>query len=158
MRGVLGFINVVDLHQNEEFIMRFQFTFKQMHTSEALTLHAETKLRTEIEKFVTKPVDCQVTFSVDRYNHTAHLSFNGGDGYMFQVEHTCDDMYASVNHLVDKLEVQLRRHKEKLKDHKNKRPSKGGAILKAIDGYADNSEIDAADILRYEAARRRQAG
>lgn len=137
--------------------MRFQFSFKHMETSQALTRHAEDKLRAEIEKFVSKPVECHITFAVDRHNHTAHCSFNGGDGYSFQVEHTCGDMYGSVDHMVDKLEVQLRRHKEKLKDHKHRRPGKRGGVNNTERDF-DNAEIDASDILKYEQARRKAAG
>jgi putative sigma-54 modulation protein len=137
--------------------MRFQFAFKHMQTSESLTQHAEKKMRTEIEKFVSKPVDCIVTFSVDRHNHTSHCSFVGGDGYQFQVEHTCEDMYGSIDHMVDKLEVQLRRQKEKLKDHKHRKPSKR-AFNNTSDREFESAEIDALDILKYEQARRRAAG
>lgn len=137
--------------------MRFQFSFKHMQTSEALTRHAETKVRTEVEKFVTKPVDCHITFAVDRHKHTAHCSFNGGDGYSFQVEHTCTDMYGSVDHMVDKLEVQLRRQKEKIKDHKHRKPSKRGPAMTG-DREFESAEIDALDILKYEQARRKAAG
>lgn len=137
--------------------MQFQFSFKHMETSPSLTKYAETKLRAEIEKFATKPIDCHISFGVDRHNHTAHCMFNGGDGYTFQVEHTCNDMYGSVDHMVDKLEVQLRRHKEKLKSHKVKKPGKRDAANFANNNY-DNAEIDASDILKYEQARRRAAG
>lgn len=136
--------------------MRFQFSFKHMQTSDALIRHAETKIGTEVAKFVTKPVDCHITFSVDRHFHTAHCSFNGGDGYMFQVEHTCNDMYGSVDHMVDKLEVQLRRQKEKIKDHKHRKPVKKN-FVNSMDREFEGAEIDAQDILKYEQARRKAA-
>jgi ribosomal subunit interface protein len=136
--------------------MQFQFSFKHMETSQALTTYTETKLRTEIEKFSSKPVDCHISFGVDRHNHTAHCLFNGGDGFTFQVEHTCNDMYGSVDHMVDKLEVQLRRHKEKLKSHKGKRSGKRDVASLSSNDY-ENAEIDASDILKFEQARRRAA-
>ena len=133
--------------------MRFQFSFKHMDSSEALKSYAEVKILQEIQKFATKPVECHLTFAVDRHNHTAHLSFNGGDGFTFQVDHTCTDMYGSVDHMVHKLETQLRKQKEKLKHHKGHKP-KRDIISIAARSY-DNAEIDAADILKYEAARRK---
>ncbi|MCX6117415.1 MAG: ribosome-associated translation inhibitor RaiA [Proteobacteria bacterium] len=137
--------------------MQFQFSFKHMESSDAVTGYAKEKLKAEIQKFVNKPVDCHLTFSVDKHKHTAHCSFNGGDGFMFQVEHTCTDMYGSIDHMVDKLEVQLRRQKEKIKDHKNRKsPKKVGFNGKDRDFEA--AEIDAEDILKYEQARRRIAG
>lgn len=136
--------------------MRFQFSFKHMETSDALKAYAENKLRLEIQKFSTKPVECHLTFSVDRFNHCAHLSFNGGDGFSFQVEHTCTDMYGSVDHMVDKLETQLRKQKEKLKSHKGGKSRRD--IVYLSERGIDNAEIDAGDILKYEAARRRVSG
>ena len=88
--------------------------------------------------------------------YTAHMSFNGGDGFSFQVDHTCTDMYGSVDHLVTKLEGQLRKQKERLKSHK------GNGSKRSVINFADRSyetaEIDAADILLYEAARRKVSG
>jgi putative sigma-54 modulation protein len=124
-----------------------------MATSEALTKYAENKIRLEVEKFVTKPVEVLVTFAVDRHMHTAHCSMNGGDGFQFQVEHTCADMYGSVDHLVDKLEAQLRKHKEKLKTHKGRHSSRDLRVVTSRD--TESGEIDAEDILKYESARRR---
>ncbi len=136
--------------------MRFQFSFKHMETSDALKTYAEGKLKQEIQKFSTKPVECHLTFSVDRFNHTAHLSFNGGDGFAFQVDHTCTDMYGSVDHMVDKLESQLRKQKEKLKNHKGHKGRRD--IVYLADRGFEAAEIDAGDILKYEAAKRKVSG
>jgi putative sigma-54 modulation protein len=133
--------------------MRFQFSFKHMDSSEALKNYAQSKIQHEIQKFATKPVECHVTFAVDRHNHMAHLSFNGGDGFDFEVDHTCTDMYGSVDHLAHKLETRLRKQKEKLKYHKGRKSR--GEIYKIIERSFDEAEIDAADILKFEAARRK---
>ena len=135
--------------------MKFQFTFRHMETSDALKSYAEEKINQEIQKFSSKPVDCHITFSVDRYNHSAHVAFNAGDGFSFQAEHTCTDMYGSVDHMVTKVETNLRKQKEKIKNHK------GNSFKKNINfsGRAyETAEIDAADILLYEAARRKVSG
>lgn len=133
--------------------MRFKFSFKHMETSDALKNYTQTKMQHEIQKFATKPVECHITFSVDRHNHTAHLSFNGGDGFDFEVDHTCTDMYGSVDHVAHKLETQLRKQKEKLKHHKGQKSKRD--LVKIVERSFDNAEIDAADILKYEAARRK---
>ena len=127
-----------------------------MDTSDALKSYAEGKILQEIHKFATKPVECHLTFSVERHKHTAHLSFNGGDGYLFQVDHTCTDMYGSVDHIVDKLEIQLRKQKEKLKSHKGQKSKRD--IIYLADRGIENAEIDAGDILKFEASRRKVSG
>ena len=135
--------------------MRFQFSFRHMETSEALKTYAEQKINQEIQKFSSKPIDCHITFSVDRHNHSSHIDFNGGDGFSFQVEHTCTDMYGSIDHMVTKVESNLRKQKEKLKNHKGNSSRKN---IKFSERSYEAAEIDAADILLYEAARRKVSG
>jgi len=137
--------------------MRFQFSFKHMETSQALQTYAESKILEKIKMFATKPVDAHITFEVSKRDHKMHCHFNGGDGFATEVESTTDDMYKSVDMLIDKLETKLKRQKEKIKDHKghfNLRHinEKGGR-------WSETKEdaIDASDILKYEEARKRRA-
>ena len=134
--------------------MQFHFSFKHMDTSPALQTYAEEKLAEKIEKFVTKPISGHFTFSVHKHEHTAHFSLDGGDGFKVEVEHTSGDMYASVDYLADKLSSQLKKHKEKLKNHKVKK----GHRFVPREAYDHDDSIDAADILKYEQGRRRASG
>ncbi len=99
--------------------MQFQFSFKHMTTSEALRDYAEKKVSEKISKYVTKPIEAHVTFEVEHQNHIAHCNIVGGDGFNVVAEHSCSDMYGSVDHMLDKLEIQLKKHKEKIKDHRH---------------------------------------
>jgi putative sigma-54 modulation protein len=143
--------------------MQFQFSFKHMATSPALQTYAEEKLGDKISKFVTKPIGAHVTFSVTRHQHTAHLSLDAGDGFKIQVEHTSEDMYASVDELAEKLASQLRKQKEKLKEHKGVRLAQNlervSGRTAAPEGAATEVEvIDAGDIPKYENGKKRATG
>ncbi len=135
--------------------MQFQFSFKQMENSQALRQYAEEKIGNLIQKFVTKPIEAQVTFSVEKTQHIAQVTLIGGDGFSIQVEHTCEDMYGSVDRLLDKLATKLKRKKEKLKAHKGHRNVRSFHYVdpEAID--FESAEIDAGDIIAYEKARSR---
>jgi putative sigma-54 modulation protein len=133
--------------------MQFQFSFKHMETSKALQEYAQEKIQTQIEKFVTKPIEVQVTFSVDRHWQQAVCTLVGGDGFKVNVEHRCDDMYGSVDRIVDKLATQLKKKKDKLKQHKFKNSLKTLPIV----NEDDDEEVDAQDIAKFEAARRKRA-
>jgi putative sigma-54 modulation protein len=133
--------------------MQFQFSFKHMDTSPALQTYAEAKLRERIAKFVSKPIAAHLMFSVQRHQHTAHLSLEAGDGFDLQVEHTSEDMYATVDQLVDKLTRQLQKHKEKLKEHKGQKL--GSNLIDLSVDLESESPVDAADILKFEQGRRR---
>lgn len=135
--------------------MLFNFAFKHMDASQALKQYTQDKITTIVEKFATKPIDAQVTFAVDGHRYTAQCSLKGGDGFSLQVEHTCADMYGSVDRLLDKLAVQLKRKKDRLKGHKG---TKNHRTMKYKDPQSidyHNAEIDAADIIAFEQARRK---
>ena len=143
--------------------MQFQFSFKHMETSTSLQKYAEDKIKNQIEKFVTKPIEAHVTFSVDNHRHIAHCSLKSGDGFSIEVEHTCEDMYGSVDKLLDKLTAQLKKKKEKLKGHYTKTQRTQKHIENQYKSTQnehidyDNVEIDAEDIIKYEQARKKLA-
>lgn len=59
---------------------------------------------------------CHVVLSVEKTRHKAEATINlsGSDLHADAVQ---DDMYAAIDALVDKLDRQIKRHKEKLTDH-----------------------------------------
>lgn len=137
--------------------MQFKFTFKHMETSEAVREHAQTKIKEKVEKFVTKPIEVHTTFSVDRHNHKVMSQLVAGDNFNVQVEAVSDDMYVSIDKVCTKLETQLKKMKEKLKDHKNQPKlnelsSTPSPKLGDID--ADDVAVDAEDLIKFEEARR----
>jgi putative sigma-54 modulation protein len=123
-----------------------------MESSSALREFAEAKLKEKIEKYSTKPIEANVTFSVDHMTHHAHLSIKGGDGFNFQVDASSPDMYGTVDLMVDKMEAQLKRRKEKLKNHKFKDNLRQLRPSGSADAW-DNASIDAEDIIKFEKAR-----
>ena len=62
--------------------MQFQFSFKHMQVSESLKSYTEGKVKSLVKKFVTKPIEAKITFSVDKHRHEAHLALMGGDGFL----------------------------------------------------------------------------
>lgn len=137
--------------------MQFQFAFKHMESSPSLSSYAEEKLKERIEKYVTKPIDALVVFSVVRHEQTAHVHLRAGDGFGIEVEHTCEDMYASIDQLADKLSAQLKKHKEKLKNHKAIRRAMSDAHAEVVNptDAVQEAPVNAEDIVKFEAARKR---
>lgn len=139
--------------------MQCRFSFKHMETSESLSNYANEKIISKIERFSTKPIEAHVTFEVEGHMHHTHVNVHGGDGFNFQVDATSPDMYASVDLVIDKLEAQLKRRKERLKKHKNNHNVKFMAPQEPLDKEdCDNVPVDAADLLKYEKARARASG
>jgi len=136
--------------------MQYHFSFKHMETSTSLESYAESKLAEKISKFVTKPIEAHVFFSVSKHIHIAHLHLKAGDGFTTDVECESGDMYATIDLMADKLEAQLKKHKEKLKSHKVS-PRSLVRLVGSEESVTDEDAVDAADIIKYENARKRVA-
>lgn len=135
--------------------MQLKFSFKHMESSEPLREFAEHKIREKIEKYSTKPIEAHFTFSVDNsHSHHAHIAIKGGDGFNLQVDATSADMYSAIDLLVDKTEAQLKRKKERLKNHKFKDNIRQ-LRQKPIQDDWESAEIDAEDLIKFEQARRK---
>jgi ribosomal subunit interface protein len=133
--------------------MQFQFSFKKMESSDALTDYTKEKVLERVSKYVSKPIEAHVTFSVDGRANKAHCSVVGGDNFNVEVEHAGEDMYASVDMMIDKLASQLKRAKEKLKEHRSR-----VGLSEVGKAMAPGGEppVDAADVLKYEQARKKK--
>ncbi len=125
--------------------MQIAVTFRHMESSEAVRSYVEEKLA-KVKKYIEEPIDAQVVLSVQKkINHKAEVTMVAKGLTMKSAEEK-DDMYAAIDLMVDKIERQLKRYKEKLKRHKG---STGGqrkmekAVIAApsVDEGHENPEI-----------------
>jgi ribosome hibernation promoting factor len=60
-----------------------------------------------------EPLDIQVTLSVEKYRHRAEMQMRDNSGSFFAAEET-DDIYTSIDQVVDRLENQVRKLRDKI--------------------------------------------
>lgn len=89
--------------------MNISITFRHMDTSEAVTKYASGKLA-KLQRFLRSPLTGKLTFSVDRKKHVVEARISSG-GEHVEARETSDDMYASIDSVMDKLDRQIRGHK-----------------------------------------------
>jgi putative sigma-54 modulation protein len=104
--------------------MNITITFRQMPASAALTKHVQEKAA-KLQKFLRQPMSAKVTLSLDRLKHVAEARISSG-GQHLEAKETNDDMYASVDKVIDKLERQIRG----MKGTKQSKTRRGGATLR----------------------------
>lgn len=97
--------------------MRIQISGKQMDIGDALRTHVEDRLGEAVGKYFDRPVDAVVTFCKDRHQFVADSSVHLATGMTVQATARADEVYASFEGAVDRMEKQLRRYKRRLKDH-----------------------------------------
>lgn len=92
--------------------MKYIVNGKNTEVSDALREQAIKKL-SRIEKFFKDDADCHLTFAVEKSRHILEVTIQS-KGLFIRAEETTDDMYASIDAVVDKLERQIRKNKTKL--------------------------------------------
>jgi ribosomal subunit interface protein len=97
--------------------MRIQVSGKQMDIGDALRTHVEDRLNEAVGKYFDRPVDAHVIFCKDRHQYVADSSVHLPTGMTVQATARADEIYASFEGAVDRMEKQLRRYKRRLRDH-----------------------------------------
>ncbi|MEA3464707.1 MAG: ribosome-associated translation inhibitor RaiA [Thermodesulfobacteriota bacterium] len=97
--------------------MNVSVTFRHMDTSEPVRDYVEEKLA-RLSKYIDEPIDTQVALTVEKkIRHKAVVTLVAKGVTVKASAEVIDDMYAAIDAVVDKLERQLKRYKEKLKRH-----------------------------------------
>ena len=104
--------------------MNINVTFRHMPSSDPLKEYASEKVRHIVEKyFRSGESEAHVVLSTEKFWHLADFTVSF-KGMTAKVEERTEDMYSSIDLALDKLDTQLRRHKDKIRDHKNQRDQK----------------------------------
>ncbi|MEC7525570.1 MAG: ribosome-associated translation inhibitor RaiA [Myxococcota bacterium] len=90
--------------------MQISFTFRNVESSEAVKGYAREKIG-KMQKYLRSPLEADVILSIERHLHTVELSVRAeGERYAATVE--SEDMYASIDLVVDKVDRQVRDAKD----------------------------------------------
>jgi putative sigma-54 modulation protein len=86
--------------------MNITTTFRHMDGTDAVKTYAHDKVA-KLQKFLRQAMRADVTLSVDGNEHIAEVHLKSGVTHIHGSEKS-DDMYASIDLVVDKLESQIR--------------------------------------------------
>ncbi len=91
-------------------------TGRQMEITPALKKYIEDRSK-KLGKFGSKAPQVMFTLKVEKHRHIAEALVKV-NGVVFQALEETDAMYASVDMAIQKIERQLRKYKEKLRNHR----------------------------------------
>ncbi len=92
--------------------MKLKITGRKIDVTEGLREYTSTKL-SKLDKFFGDEATGDVTFSVQKDNHTIEVTIHH-KGIIYRAEVTEPDMYASIDRVEDVLERQIRKQKTRL--------------------------------------------
>jgi putative sigma-54 modulation protein len=116
--------------------MGIAITFRHMASSDAVRDYVHEKLE-RVQKYLRQPLDAHVTFSTERHQHLAEILVNSV-GRQYQAHSESDDMYKSIDLMIDKIEHQIAKHHDT-----QARNKKGAEAARNLAPQPDFGEPDA---------------
>ena len=96
--------------------MQVNITFRHLEPTEALKSHVKGRVE-HVQKYIDRPSEAHAVLHVENLHHHAEITVKAGR-FLLRGCAKSQDMYASIAAAADKIERQLKKHKEKLYNHK----------------------------------------
>jgi putative sigma-54 modulation protein len=101
-------------------MMQINITGHQVDVTPALRAYVIEKMQKLVRHF-DQVNSVHVILNVEKLQQHAEATVNAGGRTIFATD-TAPDMYASIDGLVDKLDRQVRRYKDRITDHHHVKP------------------------------------
>ena len=85
--------------------MNIAITFRHIEPSEPVKKYTQEKIA-KLQKFLRQPMQANVTLHMERIEHVVEVRISAGADH-FQGKEQSEDMYASIDKVVDKIERQI---------------------------------------------------
>jgi putative sigma-54 modulation protein len=118
--------------------MQTSVTFKNLDPSDHLRDYVSDKLN-RFDKYLYNPAEASVVLSVEKFRHIAEVNIIG-DRLSINGKEETEDMYSAIDMVLDKLEKQIKRNKQKIRDRrqgKGKAKAAEPALNVPADEYAE---------------------
>jgi len=120
--------------------MRVIVSGKNISVRPSIREYIEGKLD-KFDKYFNSDVDVKVTLGVERNRHTVEITMPLKHGVTFRAEETSEDMYSSIDMVMDKLTKQMRKHKTKIEKRYHKHASIKTAAIPDYEGETEDKQI-----------------
>jgi putative sigma-54 modulation protein len=101
--------------------MNTSVRFKNLQPSDALKSYVSEKLK-RMEKYFSGPAEANVVLSIEKFRHSAEINI-AGDRMTINGKEETEEMYSAIDMVLDKLEVQIKKSKQKSREYRPKAKS-----------------------------------
>lgn len=113
--------------------MQITVKTKHMESTDALHGYAEKKLA-KIERYFDHILSAEIMLSMERGMHLVEVTVHA-NGITLRGKEKTEDMYSSIDKVIDKLERQVKKHKEKLLSrHRTPKEDTGETRVVVVEG------------------------
>ena len=117
--------------------MKIQVTGRHLEITPTLKEYIESRLH-KIEKYSFRISEVQVILDIEKYRHHVEMTLSL-DGTILQAEDETEEMYSTIDKVVDKIEKQVKKYKEKITDHR----IKPGGKKKGVEDFVSPPSLPA---------------
>jgi putative sigma-54 modulation protein len=112
---------------------------RHLEVTPALKSYAEEKM-SKFERYLSNITEATVTLTVEKYRHKTEVLLKA-NGVMIQAEGITGDIYSSIDEVVEKLEKQVKKYKEKLVSHRKGEGKSAAAAEAATEAIQETGKI-----------------
>ncbi len=121
--------------------MQVSITGRHVDLTDSLKAYVEEKLQ-HLDHSFDYVLDIHVVVSVQKFHQRCEITVQG-NGVSLHASHETEDMYASIDGVVDKLNRQLKRYRAKLRKHQTQHGQRRGREFKlnhSVVAFSQESE------------------
>lgn len=118
--------------------MQTSVTFKNLDPSNNLKSYISDKLD-RFDKYLHNPGEANVVLSVEKFRHIAEVNIVG-DRMTINGKEETEDMYSAIDMVLDKLEKQIKRSKQKIRDRRTGKGNKGRPAMASTERLDEEAE------------------
>ncbi len=116
--------------------MQTSVTFKNLDPSDHLKSYVGDKLD-RFDKLLDNPAEANVVLTVEKFRHIAEINIAGDRLSIIGKEET-NDMYSAIDMALDKLEKQIKKNKEKIRERRSTAKNRNRSILGEAAGLPED--------------------
>jgi putative sigma-54 modulation protein len=114
--------------------MQISVTFRQLEPSEALKNYVTDRLM-KFKRYLDGPVDAHVVLGLEKFRHLADVTIDS-NGRIIKGREENADMYAAIDLVMDKIDLQLKKVRDKLRGAKGDRSRSAAPAFAPPEGPA----------------------
>ena len=107
--------------------MQTSVTFKNLESSDHLKSYVGEKLN-RFDRLLDNPAEANVVLTVEKFRHIAEINI-AGDRLTINGKEETNDMYSAIDMVLDKLEIQIKRNKDKIRDRRMGAKNRGRDLM-----------------------------
>ena len=107
--------------------MQTSVTFKNLDSSDTLRSYVQEKLD-RFDRLLDNPAEANVVLSVEKFRHMAEINIIG-DRLTINGKEETIDMYSAIDMVLDKLEKQIKKSKQKIRERRGSTKARNREML-----------------------------